>query len=96
MLKAFFNVSKTSRGNKWGLIDQVIDCIENLTQTPTTRRKLVAIVILPITEIIGIGDTFDKQLRAGKSNRPHMGSFGEECCVLKNDENHREILEGIY
>ena len=59
-------------------------------------KKMVPIVIFPITEIIGIGDTFDNQLRAGKSSEPHLGSFGEERCVLKNREKHCEMLEGIF
>ena len=82
--------------NKWGLIDQVIICVNNLTRTTTTRKKLVPIVILPITEIIGIGDTFDNQLRASEISKPHLGSFGEELCVLKNHENRREMLEVIF
>ena len=44
----------------------------------------------------GIGDTFDNQLRAGKSSKPHLGRFGEERCVFKNSENHCEMLEVIF
>ena len=75
---------------------QVIACVENFTQTPTSQRKLVPIVILPITDIISIVETFDNQLRAGKISKPHLGSFGEERFVLKNCDNHREMLGGIF
>ena len=93
---SFFQTFQRTHGkNKWVLIDQVIVSVDNLTRTPTTRRKLVPIVILPITDIIVIGNTFDDQLRGGKTSKPHLGSFGEECCVLKKRENRCEILKGI-